>query len=185
MKDNEDESRELVLLSELTSLSINDKVNVCGKVMELKNVVERKKGDGSSILKRDSVFGDNSCSVRLVLWEGDINKLAVGNSYRLVNVCVRQWQGVSYLSLSADAIINALADIGEVEDNVISSTKSKEICSEVLAVLNVVIYLACWLCNSKIAQEESLSVCSKCGAVMKTSRCKHSLIVEFSIDGYN
>ena len=78
-----------------------------------------------------------------------------------------------------------VGDIGEVEDNVISSTKSKEVCSEILVVLNVVIYLACWLCNGKVVQEESIGVCSNCGAEMKSSRCKRSLIVDFNIDGHN
>ena len=42
--------------------------------------------------------------VRLVLWEGDIGKL--------VNVCVWQWQGVPFISLSGDATIRAIGDIG-------------------------------------------------------------------------
>ena len=70
-----DDSRELAELSELKSISINQKVTVTGKVTKLKDAVSVKRGDGNSVMKRDCVFADGSCSVCLVVWEGDVNKL--------------------------------------------------------------------------------------------------------------
>ena len=58
-----DDSKELSELSELSSISINQKVTVSGKVTKQDIGVSVKRGDGSSILKRDCVFADSSCSV--------------------------------------------------------------------------------------------------------------------------
>ena len=93
---------------------------------KLENAASVKQGDGSSILKRDCVFADCSCSVlfcsvRLVLWEGDIDKLVLSDSYKLINVCVRQWQGVLFIYLSGDTTIRAIDDIGDVDENLILS----------------------------------------------------------------
>ena len=40
----------------------------------------------------------------------DVDKLVLSNCYRLVNVCVRQWQGNPYVSLSGDATVSAIID---------------------------------------------------------------------------
>ena len=62
-----DDARELAELSELKSISINQKVTVKEKVTKLEDAVSVKRGDGNSVLKRDCVFADCSCSVRLVV----------------------------------------------------------------------------------------------------------------------
>ena len=74
------------------------------------------------------MFADSSCSVCLVLWEGDIDKLVLGDSYKLVNVCVRQCQGVLLISLSGAATIRAIGDIVEVDKNlIVSRSQTKEV----------------------------------------------------------
>ena len=98
----EDNLKKLAELSETKHVSMNGKVTVCGKVVRLGDPVFVKRGDGSQVVKRDCIFGDSSCCVRLV-WEGDVDKLVLSNCYRLVNVCVRQWQGNPYVLLSGDA----------------------------------------------------------------------------------
>ena len=121
---------------------MNGKVTVCGKVVRLGDPVFVKRGDGSQVVKRDCIFGDSSCCVRLV-WEGDVDKLVLSNCYRLVNVCVRQWQGNPYVSLSGDATVSAIYEIEDVDEDLISANQLKEVSSEVLAVHSVVIYIAC------------------------------------------
>ena len=90
--------------------------------------------------------------------------------------------GVPYISLSGNATIHAINNIGDVDENlVVSRSQSKEVKSEVLAVHSVVIYFECCLCGGKVVQEGGLGTCNKCNAVMKMSRCKRSLFAEFSI----
>ena len=47
--------------------------------------------------------------------------MVLGESYKLVNVCVQQWQGVLFIFLSGDTTICAIDDIREVDENLIVS----------------------------------------------------------------
>lgn len=101
-------------LGEIATIAVNESVVVVGKVIKVDNAMEVKSKQGRVLSKQDCVLGDCSGSCRIVLWEGDVGKLIEGQCYRLSRVVVREYSGVKFLSLLADAAIEEIGDIGEV-----------------------------------------------------------------------
>ena len=151
--------------------------------MGMEDTESVKLGKGQSVLKRDCIFGDASCPIRLVLWECDVDRVSVGKCYKLVNACVRLCKDVHYISLLGDARVELVNDIGDVCRDLVSSNNLKEIRSEVVAVHSVNLYFACCLCGGKVVYEEDavICTCTKCSAAMKIARCKQKAVLEFSI----
>jgi hypothetical protein len=100
-------------LSNLTSLSVNQLINVSVKVLKLFDSAQINV-TGKKLLKEESQVADATGITRLVVWEGNVGKLMEGKSYSLTNVRIRQFKNESYLSLTTDSVINEIEDIGEV-----------------------------------------------------------------------
>ena len=58
--------------------------------------------DGKELQKQDCFSGDVSGSVCVILWEKDVGALSEGCSYRLVDVSVRVFSNVKYLSVAEE-----------------------------------------------------------------------------------
>ena len=55
--------------------------------------------------KQDVIIADATAAWRCAIREKDINKLKEDNSYRLINVTIRTFNGTKYLSLSEKSCI--------------------------------------------------------------------------------
>ena len=76
-------------VDDIPHLANGQQVNVKVKVVTLGQSVEVNNRKGVTLKKQDCVIADVSGSIRLVLWENDISKLAVDKCYDLKNICRR------------------------------------------------------------------------------------------------
>ncbi len=51
-------------------------------------------------MRKQGVFTDNSASVRVVLWENDIDKIKSGCYYKISRAVVKQYEGNKYITQS-------------------------------------------------------------------------------------
>ena len=88
-------------------VSAEVKVRECGDV----EIIQEKK-------KQDIKVADDSGVIRVTLWEGDVGKMVVGESYELRRMRVREYRGRKFISTSKDDDheIQKIDDIGDVCD---------------------------------------------------------------------
>ena len=140
-----------------------------------------KKKDGSTLRKQDCVIGDSEGCGRVVLWEEDVGKLEEGKSYKLIGLTVRSFRGINYLSAGKDSHIENVTDIGETAQLEDGDLEEKGIVRKVVegeidGVLYTDDYEGCIGCNAKVkANDDVVAECTKCGMLMKRSKCKKFL----------
>ncbi|CAB3981012.1 Hypothetical predicted protein [Paramuricea clavata] len=93
----------------------NMQVNVNGRI-SFQGTIKTILTKGKLLQKQDALFTDNTGTVRLVLWEKDIDRVTSGSSYKLSNVMVREYDQSKYLSLSKKSIIEQVTNIVERKD---------------------------------------------------------------------
>ncbi len=123
------------------------------------------------------------------MWEDDIGKLVMGNSYRLEDAVVRSYQGNKYISVPKDgATITKIEDIGDVDEEDLADNTFTVKDAEVIDVqsLGTYKYWACIVCKSKVTPSTTgNSSCSKCGLAQRTDHCKEELSAKLYISTGN
>lgn len=153
------------------------------KVKKVNPTEKVKSRDGKELEKQDCLVGDSSGCTRVVLWEQDVGQLKEGECYKLVGASVRSFRGVTYLSVGGDCMVESVSEIGEVAevqegDDEDSGVVRKIVEGEIDGVMYSDEYTACIACNAKVKSEDNvLGECTRCGMLMKLSKCKKLLTV--------
>ena len=75
-----------------------------------------KIAEKEEVFKQDVTIADKSGTIRLTLWQNDINQMQVGKSYTLDYVTVKSFNNVKYLSSPRVGFtVTVVDDIGEVK----------------------------------------------------------------------
>ena len=141
--------------------------------------------------KQDVYVADATGSMRLTLWQDDINKLDVNKSYLLKNVAVRSYQKVKYLSFpKEDVTIEEVSDLGDVcdlEQETVTDPSRRELNDvEVLLVLNLQSYPACITCKAKVeTTSATLGRCTKCSSMQRLNKCENQVTAKLKIESNN
>lgn len=102
---------QLVPVTNIMDILPSDKtkypVSVVGKV-NYHGPVETIMTKGKFLQKQEATITDDTTSVRLVLWEKDINKVTDDSSYKLQKVMVRVDSDKKYLTLNTSSIISQI-----------------------------------------------------------------------------
>ena len=70
---------------------------------------------------------DETGTCRLVLWEGDVESLEEGKSYRLIDVGVRSYDGTKYLCYTANSTKEeTVKDLEEVNEEFVGGEDSED-----------------------------------------------------------
>ena len=78
----------------------NSLVNTRGRIT-FTGPQETIQAKGKTLKKQEAVLTNNTASICLVLWEGDIQKISSGCTYELSNVAIKTYQDVKYATLNA------------------------------------------------------------------------------------
>ena len=70
-------SQKQTKLGDLVDLALNQCIDITIKVVRVGDIEQVKKSDGTELSKQDVIVSDNTGSIRLVLWESDINGLSL------------------------------------------------------------------------------------------------------------
>lgn len=119
---------------------------MCLKIYEKMKFVSVKLADASGTIK--------------VVWGPHINQITLGNSYKVENVGIKEFN-VKYSSTSPSTVIRQEADIGPVNEEE-QETKLTEYTGDVELVLCEIKFMRIG-CNNKIETSDSPKVrCGKC-----------------------
>lgn len=159
-------------LCDLPCLSDGTRVSCTVKVLR----VEAKALVSGGQSLQNVIISDSTMANKIVLWNDDIDKLKVGNSYHLKQVLVRSYQGDKFLQYPKQgATCEEIEDIGTVSlDDV--NTYDTITNSEVAGVLSFDNFLVCLVCKSKVQPaDEKLGTCTGCKTLLKISLCKRQV----------
>ena len=112
-----------------------------------------------------------------------IDNLKKDKSYRLKNALVSEYGGRKYLSVTEDAIIEEVTDIGMVateEEEYDEQLEEQSVEGEIVAVVGVDNYFSCINCYGKVKLYSHLmGECMKCASKVKLSSCKEQTSSRF------
>ena len=153
----------------------NTDISVLVKVVSLSPPETVTNKDGKVLTTQDCMVGDASCKGRLVLWEEDIGSLLIGNSYNVIDVGIRHFRGMQFLSITPNSTIKEAADIGDVSEEETGDTDRAivtRIIEGEIAGVRAFSYTGCSACNVKIQALDDISgECLKCNTMVKLSMC--------------
>ena len=164
-----------VKISDIASLTGSQEIEVKCKVVKVNEVsTVKKSGDGKELRKQDVIIADETGSCRLVLWEDDVNSLEEGKSYCLLDMGVRRYGAMKYLSFTVKSSKEMIGDLENVNEEDATGEESEDsghvVSGEISAVISTSEYLSCKFCHSKVVSEDDVfAECTKCSAVMKLS----------------
>ncbi|CAB4010748.1 ATP-dependent DNA helicase PIF1 [Paramuricea clavata] len=92
-------------------------VNVTGRIT-FQSFEETILKNGKTLWKQEAIFTDSTASVRLVLWEQDIDKVVSASFYKLSRTVVREYEGDKYLTLNKKSTIEETTASTERQDEV-------------------------------------------------------------------
>lgn len=156
------------------------------KVVDLKapeNINNKRK----KLTKQNIVIGDGTAACRLVLWDKNDNRLSLNTSYKITDVCVKKYDNLKYLGLSADTEITEIDDLGDVNtqihDTTITSTnQSTRVIEGEIDSVRYEEYLNCKLCNSKMINiSDTWAECSKCSSKSKIKTCEQASVAKIIV----
>ena len=139
-------SADSITLRQLNNFSEYDRVTVSVKVLTVEEKVEVR----ANLWKQDVNIADSSGTARLTLWETDIGKLHENNSYQIIDLLIKEFNGLKYLTPPRSGCeILPLDDIGEVIEiqDEVEANPYRFVRAEVAAVSNITKYKACISCK--------------------------------------
>ncbi len=84
------------------------RINVKAEVLEIPQPVQVHTQFGNTVMVVNAVVGDDTGKIKLCLWEGQINSVAVGNNIEIKNAHVCVFRGERQLRLGKKGILNTL-----------------------------------------------------------------------------
>lgn len=137
-----------------------EQVSVLVKVTGVEEKIEVK----PNLWKQDVYVADATSSTRVVLWQENIGKLEVSNSYMLKGITVRSFDGLKYLTPSkSSCCMVPHEDVGDVAEAVVQKDNNMDNVRD-LGVLCLENTRACRKCvDGKVEPKGCLiGECKKC-----------------------
>lgn len=146
------------------------KVNVQGRVTfrgTSETVITKQK----TLKKQEAFVTDETGSIRLVLWENDINKIKSNQVYQLLKVRVRFYNDAPYITLNMQSIVNP-ADLSisrEDDERLVAEHELKTVKMTAEGLQSLTRYLSCNTCRTRIEDTNQKKVkCSQCIRIITT-----------------
>ena len=144
----------------------------------------------SNLRKSECYIADESSTIKLVLWEKNIEDVSVGEVYVFKNIRVRGEQAeTKVLNTTVDTVIERTVD-SELQQLVVNDIPSHDTCANsklkvdlIHSVQELSCFKQCSHCSKKIIQDTCGSIvkCDHCGHVVRSSSCKVNVIVKFTV----
>ena len=154
--------------------NITDGSRISCKVKVLR--IEEKQLVSNGQALQNVIISDSSMASKMVLWNDDINKFEVGNSYHLKHILVKSYQGEKYLQFPKQgASFEQLEDIGTVATDDVN-TYEQITNSEIAGVISFDDFLLCLICTNKVQpSDDQFGSCTECNTVQKINLCKRQM----------
>ena len=126
-----------------------------------------------TLKKREAVLTDNTASIRLVLWEGDIQKITSGCTYELSNVAIKTYQDVKYATLNAKSTTKIAHAVVNRDDDITVDIILHNVLCPADGVKSINRQLSCFKCHTKVVPilGKKIIKCSECGVGQLKEKC--------------
>ena len=134
---------------------------------------------GKALCKQEALFTDNSASIRLVLWENNINRVTSASVYNLSKVVVHEYDNAKYLTLNKTSTIESCNVSITRNDGDVEGLRSVEkVDCPPEGVLSLECFSSCKKCQTKLIRNgaKKLVKYTECGLVQLFDKCQKRLI---------
>ncbi|KAK3741664.1 hypothetical protein QZH41_005087 [Actinostola sp. cb2023] len=163
-----------------TGTKVPQLINIQGRIT-FQGSIETLMSKGKTLRKQEAFLTDGTGTIRLVLWEHDIEKIITGDSYQLMKVRVRLYNA-TYITLNKQSLIlpTHLTIDKPDDDDLKAQHQLKTVNLPAEGVQGVTRYLSCNSCRSKIAEEQEKKVvkCAQCGLSQLKNKCSTRLFTK-------
>uniref|UniRef100_A0A1X7U809 Replication protein A OB domain-containing protein n=1 Tax=Amphimedon queenslandica TaxID=400682 RepID=A0A1X7U809_AMPQE len=169
-----EDNSSIITTDQIITIGVNQQITIVGKIVNAGATVDITTKNGKKLKKQYCILHDTNGSCRIVLWEDDIGKVEKGNCYKLINILVRQYDSVKYLSISEGTIIERIDNIELISDSEDLQDVPQIMVAEgeISAVLYINDYSVCISCNGNVQSTDgNIGRCIKCSATVKMSKC--------------
>lgn len=158
--------------------SSNSVINITGRVT-FQGFEETILKNGKTLRKQEGILTDNTGSIRIVLWESDIEKISSGSHYTLSTAVVREYDGDKYITLNRKSTIKEESTTVSREDQLNLQRNLRSVDCPAEGVDSVKTFLSCNRCQVKLAPIAGKNIvkCSECGLTQMKTKCKQQLLV--------
>lgn len=180
-------SAQLATTKDLDDIRVFESVTVRGLVLFCDNTAEQvptKPG----LTKLEGCFLDESGSIRIAIWNEQIEQTEDNQYYEIENIRVRQYFGQKYLFASIDTVFKKVTsnlpklsadDIKKAQNEIMTN---EIMCNSFLSV-ETSAYYSCVTCNRKVQfrQDSVMLKCSHCSGKFLMKNSKKTLTVRVSV----
>ena len=124
---------------------------------------------GKTLTKPEVIFTDNTGSIRVVLWEKDIQRVPTGTCYNIKDIAVKEYGETKYLTLTRHSTIESIQINIDRQDTIDVKTETTQHQFPPDAVNYGVNYVQQFLA-SKIIK------CSECGLTQLKKKCQSKVL---------
>ena len=171
----------ITTVAEVLEGDTNAVVNISGRIT-FTSEEETVFAKGKTLRKREALFTDNSGTIRLVLWENDIDRVT---SASICKVVVREYENVKYLTLNKSSTIKSANISVTRKDGAAGLPNTEKVNCLAEGVLSVQRFSSCRKCRTKLIPNGAKPL--ECGSAQLINKCQQRLIanVMFLKDGNN
>lgn len=158
----EDSTDNDVKITQIREMADYEKVKVQAKVITTLDPVKVSVNN----TKQDVVIGDETGSMKLTLWNKDVNTLQDGESFLIENIQIRSFRNQKFLSSTRDGMkITSISDIGAVQNESADFEYGTIKKGRIVGVSEIIKLKTCVKCTKRIIindSDDKFITCTTC-----------------------
>ena len=174
-----------ILLNILETLPDHQVVCVKARVTKESKPVEVKPG----LMKQNYTIADSSGCAQLVLWQDDMGKLSVGESYKCDGLIVQSFSGSKFLTPPKSGWSLSRCDDIDLDESTLCDEIENKVISDayVAGVMKIEVMVSCLSCKATFASTSigKVGKCTRCMMSQQISRCRCSLSAKLLVTKEN
>ena len=157
----------------------SSKVNISGRV-SFDASPETIQANGKTLQKLETVLTDETGSIRLVLWEKDIDRVQNGLTYKITQALVKNFNSNKYITLNRQSLIAEAQITIQRSDEQLLDNQLNTVSCPVDGVEKVTTYLSCRKCSAAfpLNVEKRILHCANCGCAQLKDKCTKRTIAK-------
>ena len=171
-------------MKECLEATLYDKVNVKARVISKSGKKQPVVYQGKTKYRVDCLIADVTESIKRVLWEDAIGKVATSKSYYFRNLTVCIFDDNKYLNTNEGTLINEIADIDDI--NLSSPTLEDNVVKANCVGVEIKKSMSCLVCNCTLEAidhtAKSTVTCPNCNVITLETSTKCKLVCQLLIE---
>jgi len=154
------------------------------KILSKPNPEDQMNRLGQIIKKCETTAGDKTGTIKLTIWENDITKIEMGQSYSISNISTRNFDGLKSVTTTPDSMINNIEDIGPILNTPQEITSITEtIMIETISCTQKHVCSVCFKDIGTFNSQVNTVKCNTCNMRQQSNRIKPTFRCEMIVSG--